>query len=68
MEGGNGIVCEPHECAEQNKTSCDGEGFYEVNEVNSEDSCCPIVTCSEFILLFLVFLYLLGIERKRELN
>ncbi|XP_049676656.1 mucin-2 isoform X2 [Accipiter gentilis] len=45
VEGGNGIVCEPHECAEQNKTSCDGEGFYEVNEVNSEDSCCPIVTC-----------------------
>ncbi|KFQ08408.1 Mucin-2, partial [Haliaeetus albicilla] len=45
VEGGNGIVCEPHECAEQNKASCDGEGFYEVNEVNSEDSCCPIVTC-----------------------
>ncbi|XP_052666587.1 mucin-2 [Harpia harpyja] len=45
LEGGNGIVCEPHECAKQNKTSCDGEGFYEVNEVNSEDSCCPIVTC-----------------------
>ncbi|XP_040985275.1 mucin-2 [Aquila chrysaetos chrysaetos] len=45
LEGGNGIVCEPHECAKQNKTRCDGEGFYEVNEVNSEDSCCPIVTC-----------------------
>ncbi|NXF40362.1 MUC2 protein, partial [Nyctibius bracteatus] len=45
LEGGNGIVCGPHECAKQNKTSCDGEGFYEVNEVNSEDSCCPIVTC-----------------------
>ncbi|NXW36254.1 MUC2L protein, partial [Phaetusa simplex] len=45
LEGGNGIVCEPHVCAKQNKTSCDGEGFYEVNEVNSEDSCCPIVTC-----------------------
>ncbi|XP_055578551.1 mucin-2 [Falco cherrug] len=45
LEGENGIVCEPHECAKQNKTSCDGEGFYEVNEVNSEDSCCPIVTC-----------------------
>ncbi|KFM01804.1 Mucin-2, partial [Aptenodytes forsteri] len=45
LEGGNGIVCEPHECAKQNKTSCDGEGFYEANEVNSEDSCCPIVTC-----------------------
>ncbi|KFQ30924.1 Mucin-2, partial [Mesitornis unicolor] len=45
LEGGSGIVCEPHECAEQSKTSCDGEGFYEVNEVNSEDSCCPIVTC-----------------------
>ncbi|NXN53806.1 MUC2L protein, partial [Rynchops niger] len=45
LEGGKGIVCEPHVCAKQNKTSCDGEGFYEVNEVNSEDSCCPIVTC-----------------------
>ncbi|XP_009990055.1 PREDICTED: intestinal mucin-like protein [Tauraco erythrolophus] len=45
LEGENGIVCQTHECAEQNKTSCDGEGFYEVNEFNSEDSCCPIVTC-----------------------
>uniref|UniRef100_A0A663M7D3 Mucin 2, oligomeric mucus/gel-forming n=1 Tax=Athene cunicularia TaxID=194338 RepID=A0A663M7D3_ATHCN len=45
LEGGSGIVCEPHECAKPNKTSCDGEGFYEVNEVNSEDFCCPIVTC-----------------------
>ncbi|NXL38607.1 MUC2L protein, partial [Glaucidium brasilianum] len=45
LEGGSGIVCEPHKCAKQNKTSCDGEGFYEVNEVNSEDFCCPIVTC-----------------------
>ncbi|CAM9472553.1 unnamed protein product [Bubo scandiacus] len=45
LEGGSGIVCEPHVCAKQNKTSCDGEGFYEVNEVNSEDFCCPIVTC-----------------------
>ncbi|NWS77336.1 MUC2L protein, partial [Crotophaga sulcirostris] len=45
LEGGNGIVCHPHECAKQNKTTCDGEGFYEVQEVNSEDPCCPIVTC-----------------------
>uniref|UniRef100_A0A8C8ALX0 Mucin 2, oligomeric mucus/gel-forming n=1 Tax=Otus sunia TaxID=257818 RepID=A0A8C8ALX0_9STRI len=45
LEGGSGIVCEPHVCAKQNKTTCDGEGFYEVNEVNSEDFCCPIVTC-----------------------
>ncbi|NXY42898.1 MUC2L protein, partial [Ceuthmochares aereus] len=45
LEGGNGIVCQPHECPKQSKTSCDGEGFYEVNEVNSEDSCCPVVTC-----------------------
>ncbi|NXI96500.1 MUC2L protein, partial [Psophia crepitans] len=45
LEGGNGIVCKPHECATQDKISCDGEGFYAVNEVNSEDSCCPIVTC-----------------------
>lgn len=45
LEGENGIECEPHECAKQSNTSCDGEGFYEVNEVNSEDSCCPIVTC-----------------------
>ncbi|XP_009955097.1 PREDICTED: intestinal mucin-like protein [Leptosomus discolor] len=45
LEGGSGIVCEPHECPKQNKISCDGEGFYEINEVNSEDSCCPIVTC-----------------------
>ncbi|XP_048806082.1 mucin-2 isoform X2 [Lagopus muta] len=45
LEGGNGIVCEPHECPEQNIRSCSGKGFYEVTEVNSEDSCCPIVTC-----------------------
>ncbi|NWX41582.1 MUC2L protein, partial [Steatornis caripensis] len=45
LEGGNGIVCEPHKCPKQSKTSCDGEGFYEVNVVNSEDFCCPIVTC-----------------------
>ncbi|NXC46464.1 MUC2L protein, partial [Penelope pileata] len=45
LEGGNGIVCEPHKCPEQNKKSCSGKGFYEVNEVNSEDLCCPIVTC-----------------------
>ncbi|KFR02217.1 hypothetical protein N306_01196, partial [Opisthocomus hoazin] len=45
LEGGNGIVCVPHECAKQNKTSCDGEGFYAVSEVSSEDSCCTIVTC-----------------------
>nr|XP_013813134.1 PREDICTED: mucin-2-like [Apteryx mantelli mantelli] len=45
LEGGNGIVCEAHKCAEQNKTSCDGEGLYKVTEVNSEDPCCPIITC-----------------------
>ncbi|XP_031467666.1 intestinal mucin-like protein [Phasianus colchicus] len=45
LEGGNGIVCEPHKCPEQNKRSCSGKGFYEVTEVNSEDPCCPIVTC-----------------------
>ncbi|XP_061236401.1 mucin-2 [Neopsephotus bourkii] len=45
LEGGNGIVCKPHECAKQNKTTCDGEGLHEVSEVNPDDSCCPIVTC-----------------------
>ncbi|NXC17475.1 MUC2L protein, partial [Corythaeola cristata] len=45
LEGENGIQCQPHECPKQNTTSCDGEGLYEVNEVNSEDSCCPLVTC-----------------------
>ncbi|NXW47213.1 MUC2L protein, partial [Nyctiprogne leucopyga] len=45
LEGGNGIVCKPHECAKQDKITCDGEGFYEVNEFNPEDRCCPIVTC-----------------------
>ncbi|XP_021257809.1 mucin-2 [Numida meleagris] len=45
LEGGNGIVCEPHKCPEQNKRSCSGKGFYEVIEVNPEDPCCPIVTC-----------------------
>ncbi|NXP05168.1 MUC2L protein, partial [Thinocorus orbignyianus] len=45
LEGGNGIVCQPHVCAKQDKPSCDGEGFYEVNVVNSEDPCCPIVSC-----------------------
>uniref|UniRef100_A0A8C4KEJ3 Intestinal mucin-like protein n=1 Tax=Dromaius novaehollandiae TaxID=8790 RepID=A0A8C4KEJ3_DRONO len=45
LEGGNGIVCEAHTCAEQNKINCGGEGFYNVTEVNSEDACCPIITC-----------------------
>ncbi|NXJ84620.1 MUC2L protein, partial [Trogon melanurus] len=45
LEGENGIVCEPHICAKQSKTSCEGEGFHEVNEYNSEDPCCPIMTC-----------------------
>uniref|UniRef100_A0A8B9I535 Mucin 2, oligomeric mucus/gel-forming n=1 Tax=Anser brachyrhynchus TaxID=132585 RepID=A0A8B9I535_9AVES len=45
LEGGSGIICEPHKCPSQNKRSCNGNGFYEVNEVNPEDSCCPIVTC-----------------------
>ncbi|KAJ7411355.1 hypothetical protein BTVI_50229 [Pitangus sulphuratus] len=44
LEGEHGIVCQPHECPEH-KVSCDGEGFYEVTEVNPEDSCCPLVTC-----------------------
>lgn len=51
LEGEHGIVCEPHVC-EQKKVTCDGEGFYEVTEVNPEDSCCPLFTCSEFIHLF----------------
>ncbi|NXU80746.1 MUC2L protein, partial [Oreotrochilus melanogaster] len=45
VEGGTGIVCRPHECPKPSKNGCDGEGFYEVNEVNPEDSCCPMVTC-----------------------
>ncbi|NXI45030.1 MUC2L protein, partial [Galbula dea] len=45
LEGGSGIVCEPHECPKQNKPTCDGEGFREVTEVNPQDSCCPFVTC-----------------------
>ncbi|XP_017664934.1 PREDICTED: mucin-2 [Lepidothrix coronata] len=44
LEGEYGIVCQPHECAEQHVT-CNGEGFYQVTEVNPEDSCCPLVTC-----------------------
>uniref|UniRef100_A0A8C6YU20 Mucin-2 n=1 Tax=Nothoprocta perdicaria TaxID=30464 RepID=A0A8C6YU20_NOTPE len=45
LEGGKGILCEPHKCAEQNKITCDGEGLYQVTEVNSEDPCCPINSC-----------------------
>ncbi|NXA56973.1 MUC2L protein, partial [Nothocercus julius] len=45
LEGGKGIVCEAHKCAEQNKISCDGEGLYQVTLVNSEDPCCPINSC-----------------------
>ncbi|NXF90221.1 MUC2L protein, partial [Eubucco bourcierii] len=45
LEGGSGIVCEPHKCPAQEKVTCDGEGFYEVIEVNAEDACCPITTC-----------------------
>ncbi|NXF84330.1 MUC2L protein, partial [Sclerurus mexicanus] len=45
LEGEHGIICQPHVCGEQNKITCDGEGLYEVTEVNPEDSCCPLVTC-----------------------
>ncbi|NWQ70494.1 MUC2L protein, partial [Neopipo cinnamomea] len=45
LEGEHGIVCQPHVCPEQHKISCDGEGFFEVIEVNPEDSCCPLFTC-----------------------
>ncbi|NXC35238.1 MUC2L protein, partial [Campylorhamphus procurvoides] len=45
LEGEHGIVCQPHVCGEHNKVTCDGEGFYQVTEVNPEDSCCPLVTC-----------------------
>ncbi|XP_062432338.1 mucin-2 [Rhea pennata] len=45
LEGENGIVCEAHKCAEQNEISCDGEGFFKVTEINSEDPCCSITTC-----------------------
>ncbi|NXF12068.1 MUC2L protein, partial [Smithornis capensis] len=45
LEGGHGIVCHPHKCPEQDKITCDGEGFHEVTEVNPEDSCCPLTTC-----------------------
>ncbi|NXC52241.1 MUC2L protein, partial [Aleadryas rufinucha] len=44
LEGEHGIVCKPHEC-EQKQVTCDGEGFYEVVEVNPKDSCCPLFTC-----------------------
>ncbi|XP_071282083.1 mucin-2 [Agelaius tricolor] len=44
LEGEHGIVCEPHVC-DQKKVTCDGEGFYEVTEVNPKDSCCPLFTC-----------------------
>uniref|UniRef100_A0A8C0UI40 Mucin 2, oligomeric mucus/gel-forming n=1 Tax=Cyanistes caeruleus TaxID=156563 RepID=A0A8C0UI40_CYACU len=44
LEGEHGIVCKPHIC-EQKKVTCDGEGFYEVTEVNPKDSCCPLSTC-----------------------
>ncbi|NWV44253.1 MUC2L protein, partial [Grantiella picta] len=44
LEGEHGIVCKPHKC-DQKKVTCDGEGFYEVMEVNPKDSCCPLFTC-----------------------
>ncbi|CAN8214796.1 unnamed protein product [Coccothraustes coccothraustes] len=44
LEGEHGILCKPHVC-DQKKVTCDGEGFYEVTEVNPKDSCCPLFTC-----------------------
>ncbi|XP_050830873.1 mucin-2 [Serinus canaria] len=44
LEGEHGILCKPHVC-DQKKVTCDGEGFYEVAEVNPKDSCCPLFTC-----------------------
>ncbi|XP_062974476.1 mucin-2 [Elgaria multicarinata webbii] len=46
LEGGNGIICEPHKCpATPDKTPCVGEGFYTLTEVNPDDKCCSETVC-----------------------
>lgn len=67
LEGEYGIVCEPHKC-DQKKVTCDGEGFYEVTEVNPKDSCCPLHTCSKFILFFSSLSITLGNRKEKRLN
>uniref|UniRef100_A0A8D0GDZ3 Uncharacterized protein n=1 Tax=Sphenodon punctatus TaxID=8508 RepID=A0A8D0GDZ3_SPHPU len=46
LEGGNGIICEPHKCPKQEEVpQCTGEGFYEVTDIDPDDICCTVRTC-----------------------
>uniref|UniRef100_A0A8C8SQ32 Mucin-2 n=1 Tax=Pelusios castaneus TaxID=367368 RepID=A0A8C8SQ32_9SAUR len=46
LEGGSGIICVPHKCAEQvDKPTCNEEGFYPVTEVSPDNICCNVTSC-----------------------
>lgn len=45
LEGGSGIICEPHKCKAPVEITCDEEGFYAVTEISPTDSCCEETVC-----------------------
>lgn len=47
LEGGSGIVCQAKKCAGETQTTCEEDGTYLVEEVNPDDKCCNITSCSK---------------------
>ncbi|XP_070621293.1 mucin-2 [Erythrolamprus reginae] len=46
LEGGNGIICEPHKCpVPDHEVQCEGEGYQKVIQVNPDDKCCSDIVC-----------------------
>ncbi|KAM6466581.1 intestinal mucin-like protein [Liasis olivaceus] len=46
MEGGSGIICEPHKCpVSPHEATCEGEGFQKITRVNPKDQCCSDIMC-----------------------
>ncbi|XP_069866019.1 mucin-2 isoform X2 [Dipodomys merriami] len=45
LEGGRGIVCQPHVCSQRGPSQCTEDGTYLVTEVNPADTCCSISSC-----------------------
>ncbi|OBS73715.1 hypothetical protein A6R68_15746, partial [Neotoma lepida] len=47
LEGGSGIVCQAKKCSGETQTTCEEDGTYLVEEVNPDDKCCNITSCSK---------------------
>ena len=47
LEGGRGIICQPRKCSQKPLPECKEDGTYLVTEVNPDDTCCTITSCSK---------------------